>query len=120
LDSRAVCPKRLAMLTGWKRFVMDGIPAVCSEHVPGQAIMRQSKAISTAVRQQFQWDSQDTCSHHGASHAAAGGRQASRCGIISQARRTGQGVPAGREWLESARQPVEPISGSETRGRASL
>lgn len=83
-DSRAVCPKRLAMLTGWKWFVMDGIPAICSEHVPGQAITRQRKGIATAVRQQFQWDSQDTCSHHGASHAAAGGRQASRCGIISQ------------------------------------
>ena len=80
-------------------FVMDGIPATCSEHVRGQATTRQRKGIATAVRQQVQWDSQDTCSHHGASHAAGG--KASRSGIIRPAE---QGVPAGGEWLESARQ----------------
>ena len=56
-------------------FVMDGIPAVCSEHVREQAITGQRKGIATAVRQQVQWDSQDTCSHHGASHAAGGRRR---------------------------------------------
>ena len=56
-DSRAVCPKRLAMLTGWKWFVMDGIPAICSEHVRGRAITRQRKGIchsgETAVSMGF-------------------------------------------------------------------
>ena len=119
-DSRAVCPKRLAMLTGWKWFVMDGIPAICSEHVPGssynEAIEGDFHSGETAVSMGFTRHVQPSrCV------ARSGGRQTGIAVWHHQSVRPGeQGVPAGREWLESARQPVEPISGSETRGRASL
>jgi hypothetical protein len=58
------------MLMGVGGCVMDGIPTICSEHVRREAV---EMIATAAVRQQFQWDSQDTCSsHHGASHAAGG------------------------------------------------
>ena len=99
---------------------MDGIPAICSEHVRGRAITRQRKGIchsgETAVSMGFTRHVQPSrCV------ARCGGRQTGIAVWHHQSVRPGeQGVPAGREWLESARQPVEPISGSETRGRASL
>ena len=45
------------MLTGWKGFVMDGIPAICSEHVPGagynEAIEGDFHSGETAVSMGF-------------------------------------------------------------------